>query len=36
MSTTIAAIVTAPIVAITVTQLQTWLETRDYNRHRND
>jgi hypothetical protein len=36
MATFIAALITAPIAAIGIAQLQAWLEHRDYARHVND
>jgi hypothetical protein len=36
MATLIAALITAPIAAIGIAQLQAWLENRDFARHVND
>jgi hypothetical protein len=36
MGTLIAAMITAPVAAIGVANLQTWLESLDYDRHKND
>ena len=36
MATFIAALITAPIAAIGIAQLQAWLENWDYARHVND
>jgi hypothetical protein len=36
MGTLIAAMIAAPITAVGVSQLQTWLESWDYDRHEND
>jgi hypothetical protein len=36
MGTLIAAMITAPVAAISVGQLQVWLESWDYDRHKND
>jgi hypothetical protein len=36
MGTLIAAMITAPVAAIGVANLQTWLESWDYDRHKND
>jgi hypothetical protein len=36
MTEFLAAFVTAPVVAITLPSLQAWLESRDFDKHRND
>lgn len=36
MGTLIAALITAPVAAMSVARLQRWLEVWDYNRHVND